>query len=209
MPEALPTILRKPAVAVSAQTQSAAVARMRLLAEFPVVVNRQLTSCKQRIGKLCDALMPVTEASSPGESGPPEPPDSAILRRLAGVGTIVLGLLIGEAWWGIKARDYNAFRSLCGIAPITRKGCKSKAVVMRQPCRPGLRDPGYDSSRLAVQWDQVDRANHSALRARGHSHGRALRSLAGRLSNVACAMLRSPTLYDTATRKVALAVARK
>ena len=36
------------------------------------------------------------------------------------------------------------------------------------------------------------------LRDRGHSHGRALRSIADRLLAIACAMLRNGTLYDPA-----------
>ena len=37
---------------------------------------------------------------------------------------------------------------------------------------------------------------YQALRARGHRHARALRSVADRLLNVACAMLRDGTCFD-------------
>jgi len=42
------------------------------------------------------------------------------------------------------------------------------------------------------------------LRARGHSHGRALRGVADRLLAVLCAMLRSGTLFDASLRHRAL-----
>ncbi len=39
-------------------------------------------------------------------------------------------------------------------------------------------------------------AKYAALSGRGHSHGRALRSVAGRLLNVACAMLKNRTTFN-------------
>ncbi len=52
----------------------------------------------------------------------------------------------------------------------------------------------------AVIWvgrrDPLSAAKYAALRARGHGHARALRSVADRLLAVACAMLRNQTLYD-------------
>jgi hypothetical protein len=47
-----------------------------------------------------------------------------------------------------------------------------------------------------VQYDRTTRAKYEALRARGHGYARALRSVADRLLNVACAMLRDGTLFD-------------
>ena len=41
----------------------------------------------------------------------------------------------------------------------------------------------------------------TALRKRGKSHGRALRTLADRLLAMACAMLKSQTLFDPNRRK--------
>ena len=47
-----------------------------------------------------------------------------------------------------------------------------------------------------MQNDHTSRAKCEALRARGHGYARALRSVADRLLNVACAMLRDGTLFD-------------
>ena len=51
-------------------------------------------------------------------------------------------------------------------------------------------------ARVAVQHDVTSRAKYTALRSRGHSHGRALRSVADRLLNVACAMLKTGTTFN-------------
>ena len=48
----------------------------------------------------------------------------------------------------------------------------------------------------AVQHDPRSQAKYAALRARGHGHGRALRSVADRLIGVACARLEAKTTFD-------------
>lgn len=74
---------------------------------------------------------------------------------------------------------------------------------MRKACHARLRNALYHWARVATQHDQRSRARYAALRKRGHSHGRALRSVADRLLAVACAMLKSQTLYDPALGGVA------
>jgi hypothetical protein len=50
--------------------------------------------------------------------------------------------------------------------------------------------------RVATQHDALSRCRYSALRRRGHSHGRALRTVADRLLSVACTLLEQQTLFD-------------
>ena len=73
---------------------------------------------------------------------------------------------------------------------------KSWIVVRRQACHPRLANAVYHWARVAIQHDPRSRAKYAELRRRGHSHGRALRSVADRLLNVACAMLKSGTLFN-------------
>ena len=54
----------------------------------------------------------------------------------------------------------------------------------------------YHWARVAAQVDPVCRQRYEALRTRGHTYGRALRSVADRLLAVACAMLKTGTLYQ-------------
>ena len=56
-----------------------------------------------------------------------------------------------------------------------------------------LRQAVYYWARVAAQRAPVSRGKYLALRARGHGHARALRSVADQLLNVACAMLRDGT----------------
>jgi transposase len=85
---------------------------------------------------------------------------------------------------------------LSGVAPVTRSSGKRRVVVMRKACHMRFRSAVYHWARVAIQHDPASRERYAALRARGHSHGRALRSVADRLLGVACAMLENQTLYD-------------
>jgi transposase len=67
---------------------------------------------------------------------------------------------------------------------------------MRQACQPWLRTAVYHWARVATQHDARSRARYAELRKRGHSHGRALRSVADRLLAIACAMLRTGIAFD-------------
>jgi transposase len=115
---------------------------------------------------------------------------------LPGVGRIVLATLLAEAWEPLRRRDYHALRNLCGVAPVTRRSGKTNIVLRRRACHPRLANAVYHWARVAVQNDRVSRAKYDALRDRGHGYARALRSVADRLLNVACAMLRDGTLFD-------------
>ena len=92
--------------------------------------------------------------------------------------------------------DYDALRCLCGVAPVTRRSGKSLLVVRRLAAHDRLRDAAYHWARVAAHRDPVSRAKYQALRSRGHGHARSLRSVADRLLNVACAMLRDGTCFD-------------
>ncbi|NQT93109.1 MAG: IS110 family transposase [Lentisphaerae bacterium] len=193
-------LFRQPTVTVSQGTTDAASAHIRLAIERLRVVNRQQTECQTRLDALCSALVPEPTSEDIPENRCPEHHDVEILRSLPGIGRIVLAMVLGEAWWAIQARDYDALRTLSGIAPVTRASGKSRKVIMRRACNTRLREAMYHWTRIAVQKDAVSRQRYTALRSRGHSHGRALRTVGDRLLGVACAMLRNGTLYDSEHR---------
>src|SRR5208283_2971839 len=112
------------------------------------------------------------------------------------VGRIVLATLLGEAAEPLRKRDYHALRTLSGVAPVTRRSGKRCVVLMRQACHLRLRTAVYHWARVAIQHDARSRARYAELRKRGHSHGRALRSVADRLLAVACAMLKAQTPFN-------------
>ncbi len=78
------------------------------------------------------------------------------------------------------------------LRSLGRSG-KSLLVTRRLAAHNRLRDAAYHWARVAAQHDPVSHAKYQALR--GHGHARALRSVADRLLNVACAMLRNGTCF--------------
>lgn len=66
---------------------------------------------------------------------------------------------------------------------------------MRHACSARLRTALYHAARVSAQCDARSREVYAALRGRGHSHGRACRSVADRMLRILVAMLREGTLY--------------
>jgi hypothetical protein len=105
---------------------------------------------------------------------------------------------VGVDWASAIRRDAQALRGLSGVAPVTRRSGMQMLVVMRQAYPHRLRAAVFHWARVAVMRDCNCRNRYAALRKRGHSHARALRSIGSRLIGVACAMLRTGELFDSA-----------
>jgi len=190
--------LRKPALAVAPGTIEAATARIRGLIERIRLINGQLTEAGQQLDRLCKQLSEPL-ANEDGETTPgqkTEQRDAAILDSLPGVARTILATLLAEATDTLQRKDYHALRAVCGSAPVTRRSGKSCRVVRRYACNRRLANAAYHWGQNAIQRDPTSRAKYDALRAKGHGHARALRSVVDRLLNVACAMLKSGTLFD-------------
>jgi transposase len=190
-------VLRRPPLAVAPGTVAAATAHIEAVAARLRLVNRQLRDAHARLDALCRQLAAEPE---PGQTS--EQHDVTILRSLPGVGRIVLATLLAEAAEPLQRRDYHALRSLAGVAPVTRRSGKRCIVLMRQACQMRLRTAVYHWARVASQHDARSRARYAELRKRGHSHGRALRTVADRLLAVACAMLKARAVFDPDKQQV-------
>jgi transposase len=194
--------LREPPLKVAAGTLEAATAHIKQLVPRLRLVNTQFHQCERQLDRLLDAL---SHGASPLEESDhlqrAEQRDVVILRSLPGIGRTNLATLLAEASQPLKARQYHILRALSGVAPVTRRSGKRWTVTRRQACHPRLREALYHWARVAVQCDPVSRQAYAALRQRGHTHGRAIRGVGDRLLNVACAMLRSGTLYDPTLRR--------
>ena len=189
--------LRKPALEVAPGTIEATTARIRGLIERLRLINGQLTDARQQLDRLCKKLSEPAEDDADTALGQKnEQRDAAILDSLPGVARTVLATLLAEASDTLQRRDYHALRLLCGSAPVTRRSGKSCMVVRRYACNHRLRNATYHWAQNAIQHDPTSRAKYDALRAKGHGHARALRSVIDRLLQVACAMLNSATLFD-------------
>jgi transposase len=159
--------------------------RLRLL-------NRQIRDAERKLDALTARLVD-SEETEPGQN---KQHDAVILASLPGLGRTILATLLSEGTQPVQRRDYAALRSLTGVAPVTKRSGKSCIVLRRQACNDRLANALYHWARVAVQYDPISHAKYAELRQRGHTHGRALRQVGDRLLNVACAMLRSGTLYN-------------
>ena len=199
-------ILRAKPITVADGVVNAATARIRLLLEQLALLEKQIREVDQAIDNLLATLdgPPEPDASETGENARVRAPsadqaalrDVEILSSLPGVGNKVLATLISVASVPLNNRDYQALRCLCGVAPVTRRSGKSWRVVRRRASSERLVNALYHWGRVAVQHDPLSKAKYRALRARGHSHGRALRSVTDRLLSIACAMLRNRSCFD-------------
>ena len=190
--------LRKLALNVAQGTIEAATAHIRVAVERLRLVNRQLADAEVQLDRLCRKLTePVTRDD--GENVPgqrQEHRDVTILDSLPGVGRTVLATMLAEASDALQRRDYHALRTMCGSAPVTRRSGKSRFVMRRRACNRRLSNAAFNWGRVAVRHDPVSKAKYEALRARGHCHARAIRSVVDRLLYVACTMLENRTLFD-------------
>jgi transposase len=186
-------ILRQTPLAVAPGATEAATAHIRTVAARIRLVNEQLKAAHRRLDELTAKLEQSAE-SAPGQK--PEQRDVAILRSLPGVGRVNLATLLAEAWQPLRRRDYHALRTLSGAAPVTRRSGKSCIVVRRLACNKRLERAVYHWARVATQHDPASRRRYAELRQRGHSHGRALRTVGDRLLLVACTLLQRQVAFD-------------
>lgn len=181
-------VLRQPPMTLAPGAEEAAHMHIRLLLPRLHVVHEQRKLCLEQLEDLLDQF-----AQKHDDDGPS---DVEIIRSLPGVGPIVLGTLLAEAAVLLRDRDGATLRCYAGPAPITRRSGKSWVVLMRRGCNGRLRDALYHMARVSTTCDPAARAYYASLRARGHKHGRALRSVSDRWIRILMAMLRDRTLYD-------------
>ena len=186
-------VLRQPRLTVAPGVVEAVATRIEALVPQLRLVHDQRTSTERRIDRLLDHLATI----APPEGEPAEHRDVEILRSLPGVGRMVTATMLSEAGHPVAARDYATLRAHAGTAPVTKRSGKRVFYVhMRYACKWRLRDALYHWSRTSILHDAAARAYYDALRARGHSHARALRSVADRWLRILIAMLKTRTLYD-------------
>jgi transposase len=187
------TVLRAPALRVAPGVVEAATEHIALLLPRLRLVHTQ----RQRCGARLDALLDELAAVEGDEGQQHEHRDVEILRSLPGVGRVVAATVLAEASGPLAERDYQALRTHAGIAPVTKQSGKRRTVVMRYACNGRLRYALYHWARVAATCDPASKTYYAALRQRGHSYARALRSVADRLLRVLIAMLKNDSLFDS------------
>lgn len=174
---------------VSPGTIDAAVAHSQLLVQRLELLASQLWLVEHEQKK---RLKRAEEESNEAEI---EQRAVKIMLSMPGIGTTVCVALLAGASRLLCERDYQGLRTVAGVAPVTKCSGKKHIVLMRRACRQDLRDAVYHMARTASQHDPTSKKRYQELRARGHGHARALRTVADRLLFVLCAMLRDGTTW--------------
>ena len=192
------TILASPPLPLAPGAAEAASEHALLLLPRLRLLHQQRLQVAQRM----EALLAELAAPQADAAHPSEHRDAEVLLSLPGVGRKIAATMLSEASQAIAERDYHALRSYAGSAPITRQSGKKAIVLMRRGCNERLRNALYHWSRGSIVRDPHSKKIYAQMRARGHSHGRALRGMADRWLAVLISMLRHRTLYDPKRRTV-------
>lgn len=199
-PELVKSTLTTRPLSVGAGVAEAAEVRVRSLIARLRLVHDELRNCERRVDELFEALAHEAAAGVPS--------DAQIVRSIPGVGPVVGATLLVEAEASIRERDYRTLRALAGVAPVTRatgkRSGKHAAVNMRRACNKRLRNAVHYWIHSAIGKDPKVKARYAAQRARGHSHGRAIRGVGDRMLGVLIAMLQKGTLYQVSTAPTCL-----
>ena len=196
--EQVRTILKEPPLPCAPGVSEAAVGHIRLLVARIRLLNSQIKATQTLIESLCGPLAGPAIVE-PGESVPgqtTEQRDVTILHSLPGIGRNVLGALLAEASEPLRRRDYHAIRALAGQAPVTVRSGKSCFVKRRLACNKRLAMAMYHWGRVAIIHDAKSKQRYAALRARGCTHGRALRGVVERLLKLVCVLLQRQVAFD-------------
>jgi transposase len=163
---------------------------------------RLLRQQRADIARRIEGVLNELSAPPPGDaaSETAEHRDAAIILSLPGVGRQTAATMLSEAPQAIAERDYHALRCYSGAAPVTRQSGKKTVIIMRRGCNERMRNALYHWSRVSIACDPASKEAYSKMRARGHSHGRALRGMADRWLAVLVSMLIHRTLYDPQRR---------
>ena len=190
--------LRQKPLTVAPGSTEAAVGHIQTIIARLRLINTLMKDAEKKLDELIAQLEPEKKA---------EQRDATVLLSWPGIGRTVVATLLAEASQPLAARDYQTLRSLCGVAPVTKASGKRSGpravVVMRQACSVRLRNAVYYWAQNAIRYDEKSKALYAALRKRGKTHGRALRSVADRLLAIACSMLKNGELYDPERRRLA------
>lgn len=193
--DAVVAALRQPRLTARAGVADAVATRLTaLIPQLRLIHQQRLTTQAQMDRVLEQVADAAAAACEPGEHH-----DVQILRSLPGLGRLGIATMLTDAAGAVADRDYRTLRAYGGAAPVTkRSGKRLRVVQMRYACKGTLRAALYHWARISVQHDAAARRYYDALRRRGHSHGRSLRSVADRWLRILTAMLTSRTLYDPA-----------
>ena len=184
-------VLQQPAVFTAPGVVDAVAAHLQVLLPRVELIAAQRRDATRQLERWLGALETERPAGDQREHS-----DVAIVRSMPGIGTRVAARMLAEASQPLVDRAYHALRAVMGVAPVTKQSGRRRTVSMRYACNARLRNAGYHWARTSAQHDSGSRAYYASLRARGHSHGRALRSVADRLLRILMTLLSRGQTFD-------------
>ena len=187
-------VLQQPPVFTAPGVVEAVAAHITLLLPRLQLVAAQRRESERQLERLLDRL----EQDQAPAGDPREHSDIAIVRSMPGIGTRIAARMLAEASQPLVDRAYHVLRACMGVAPVTKQSGRRRIVAMRYACNVRLRQAAYHWARVSAQRDAASRTYYDGLRARGHSHGRALRSVADRLLRILMTLLERGQLFDPA-----------
>jgi transposase len=193
----LEVLAAKPLTVAAGVTEAAVMHITALIARLRLV-HEQDRECDASIERLLLAM-----SESPRDKA--EHRDARVILSLPGVGAFVGATILVEAHQALQARDYRTLRALSGVAPVTRATGKRSgihaSVSMRRACNSRLRNAVHYWVLASLSRDPCAKEMYGAMRARGHTNGRAIRGVADRLLAILVAMLKAGALYDPDRRR--------
>ena len=185
-------VLQQPAVFTAPGVVDDVAAHLQLLLPRVELIAAQRREAERQL----ERLLAVLETEMPAAGDQREHSDVAIVRSMPGIGTRVAARMLAEASQPLVDRAYHVLRAIMGVAPVTKQSGRRRTVSMRYACSVRLRNASYHWARTGAQRDAGSRAYYASLRARGHSHGRALRSVADRLLRILTTLLTRGQIFD-------------
>jgi len=186
--EAVKERLSERALDVAPGVTDATSRNVRLLVPRLRLAHEQKLQVEREIETILDELASGDQDDAPR--------DASLVQSMPGLGALGCATLLAEAWEPLERRDYSRLRLLCGVAPVTKQSGKQHAVRMRSGCNGRLRTAIHYWVGNAVQRDPRCKAHYAALRAAGHSHGRASRGVGDRLLATLVAVLKTRKPYS-------------
>lgn len=197
-PEEVLGRLQQTPLPVAVGVPEAMATQIALLLPILRTAHEQRRACDRRLKAFFAEL-------EKGENSPEKAHhDAALLLSLPGMGVHNGAVMLTEAYAALQHQDYQALRRLAGVAPVSKRtGGRAKRPLVQQrlACNHRLREAVYHWARVASCYDPRSKQHYAALRAAGHSHGRAIRGIADRLIAVLIAMLRTRQHYDAEKRQ--------
>jgi transposase len=188
---AVVAVLQQPSLYTAPGVVEAVADHIGVLLPQVELIAEQRREATRRLERLLEQL-----AAAPAPGDPREHPDVTIIRSMPGVGIRVAARMFAEASQPLGDRAYHALRACMGVAPVSKRSGRRWTVSMRYACNWRLRDAGYHWARIAAQTDPASKRYYATLRARGHSHARALRSVMDRLLRILIKLLTCGRTFD-------------